>query len=97
MSYFTDNAEHAGVDAERFFKATLFRSGQPLLGLNCLEPGQAQPVHDHADHEKFCLVVEGEGALTVGAAARTAGPGVAASVPRGTGATGRGNCSSRGR
>ena len=71
MSYFADYAEHAGADAGRFFKATLFRSGRLLLGLNCLEPGQAQAVHDHADQDKFYLVLEGEGAFTVGAEAAT--------------------------
>ena len=77
MSYFADYRDHAGATAERFFKATLFRSGRLLLGLNCLEPGQAQAVHDHADQDKFYFVLEGEGAFTVGAEARTAGPGVA--------------------
>ena len=83
MSYFADDVEHAGADVERFFKSTLFRSERLLLGLNCLEPGQAQPVHDHADQDKFCFVVEGEGAFTVGAEARTAGPGVAVWAPAG--------------
>ena len=83
MSYFADYAEHAGADAERFFKATLFRSGRLLLGLNCLEPGQAQAVHDHADQDKFYFVLEGEGAFTVGAEARTAGRGVAVWAPAG--------------
>ncbi|HEV8636903.1 MAG TPA: hypothetical protein VG370_22010, partial [Chloroflexota bacterium] len=43
MSYFADYAEHAGADVERFFKSTLFQSQRLLLGLNCLEPGQAPP------------------------------------------------------
>jgi quercetin dioxygenase-like cupin family protein len=83
VSYFADYAEHAGADAERFFKATLFRSERLLLGLNCLEPGQAQAVHDHADQDKFYFVLEGEGAFTVGAEARTAAPGVAVWAPAG--------------
>jgi quercetin dioxygenase-like cupin family protein len=83
VSYFADYAEHAGTDAERFFKSTLFRSERLLLGLNCLEPGQAQAVHDHADQDKFYFVVEGEGAFTVGAEARTVGQGVAVWAPAG--------------
>jgi mannose-6-phosphate isomerase-like protein (cupin superfamily) len=83
VSYFADYAEHAGTDAERFFKSTLFRSERLLLGLNCLEPGQAQAVHDHADQDKFYFVVEGEGAFTVGAEARTVGRGAAVWAPAG--------------
>jgi len=83
VSYFADYADHAGASAERFFKSTLFRSERLLLGLNCLEPGQAQPVHDHADQDKFYFVVEGEGAFTVGAEARTVARGVAVWAPAG--------------
>ena len=83
MSNFADYRDHAGASAERFFKATLFRSDRLLLGLNCLEPGQAQAAHDHADQDKFYFVVEGEGVFTVGAETRSAGPGLAVWAPAG--------------
>ena len=83
VSYVADYRDHAGASAERFFKSTLFHSGRLLLGLNCLEPGQAQAVHDHADQDKFYFVVEGEGAFTVGAETRSAGPGLAVGAPAG--------------
>ncbi len=58
--------EYIGVKAEKFYKTTLFRSDALLLGLNCLEPGQAQKPHDHADQDKFYFVVEGVGNFWLG-------------------------------
>ena len=43
--------DHVGSRPEKFFKDTLFRSDALLLGLNCLEPGQVQKPHDHADQD----------------------------------------------
>ncbi len=34
-----------------------------MLGLNCLEPGQEQRVHEHEDQDKFYFVLEGEGSF----------------------------------
>jgi len=84
MTHFTDYRAHSGARPDKFYKATLFQSERLLLGLNCLEPGQTQAVHDHADQDKFYFVVEGEGEFVVGEEKRTAGPGVAVWVPAGT-------------
>jgi quercetin dioxygenase-like cupin family protein len=59
-------ADHSGVRRDKFFKSTLFRSDALLLGLNCLEPGQVQPPHDHADQDKFYYVVQGHGRFWLG-------------------------------
>jgi mannose-6-phosphate isomerase-like protein (cupin superfamily) len=83
VSDVADYRDHAGASAERFVKATLFQSGRLLLGLNCLEPGRAQAVHDHADQDKFYVVLEGEGVFTVGDQTRPAGPGLAVWAPAG--------------
>jgi hypothetical protein len=45
VSYVADYLDRAGAGAERFFKSTLVQSERLLLGLNCLEPGQAQAVY----------------------------------------------------
>jgi gentisate 1,2-dioxygenase len=58
--------DHVGSNEEKFYKTTLFRSDALLLGLNCLEPGQIQQPHDHADQDKFYFVVEGEGQFLIG-------------------------------
>lgn len=59
--------DHVGRKAEKFYKTTLFQGQALMIGLNCLEPGQAQSVHDHADQDKFYYVIEGRGLFTIGA------------------------------
>lgn len=66
MAYFTDYRKHVGVHPTKFFKATLFQSPRMLVGMDCLNPGQAQPLHRHAGRDKFYFVIEGEGDFTVG-------------------------------
>lgn len=87
MSNFTHYRDHVGTNAEKFYKATLFQGDHLLVGLNCLEPGQIQPVHDHSDQDKVYVVMEGQGRFTVGATVQDAGPGevvwAAAGVPHG--------------
>ena len=41
-----------------------------LVGMDCLEPGQLQPTHQHAGRDKMYYVIEGEGEFTIGAEAR---------------------------
>jgi quercetin dioxygenase-like cupin family protein len=74
---------HTGVAEEKFFKTTLFQGTELLLGLNCLEPGQVQQPHDHADQDKFYYVVEGHGRFRLGEEHVTAGPGNVVWVPAG--------------
>ena len=83
MSNFLDYRQHMGVNPEKFFKSTLAESPRLLLGLNCLEPGQAQAVHTHADQDKFYFVVEGQGQFTVGDETGQAGPGITVWAPAG--------------
>lgn len=83
MSHFADYRTHVGFRPEKFYKATLFQSPRLLLGLNCLEPGQAQAVHDHAAQDKFYFVVEGQGAFTVGDEARDVSAGGVVWAPAG--------------
>lgn len=66
MSNFTDYRQHMGESAGKFYKSTLFQGDMMLVGINCLEPGQAQAVHDHADQDKVYVVMEGSGRFTVG-------------------------------
>jgi quercetin dioxygenase-like cupin family protein len=66
MSYFQDYRDHVGANPARFFKSTIFQSPRMLVGMDCLEPGQAQPPHQHAGRDKFYFVVEGRGRFTIG-------------------------------
>jgi quercetin dioxygenase-like cupin family protein len=80
-------ASYVGSKPEKFYKATLFQGENVMVGLNCLEPGQVQAVHDHADQDKFYYVIEGTGLFTVGQVVTEAGPGhvvwATAGVPHG--------------
>jgi mannose-6-phosphate isomerase-like protein (cupin superfamily) len=68
---------------EKPFKHTFFQSARLLTGLNCLLPGQAQPIHDHADQDKFYFVLAGCGIFTVGDESRECGPGTLVLAPAG--------------
>jgi mannose-6-phosphate isomerase-like protein (cupin superfamily) len=57
---------HTGIDQKSFYKTTLFRSEDLLLGLNCLAPGQVQAPHQHGDQDKFYYIVEGSGRFWLG-------------------------------
>ena len=83
MSNFCDYHAFTGSHPNKVFKSTLFESGRLLLGLNCLEPDQAQAAHTHADQDKFYYVVEGEGEFTVGGETQRVGPGCAVLAPAG--------------
>lgn len=76
-------AEHTGAREEKFYKTTLFRSDALLLGINCLEPGQVQQPHDHADQDKFYYVVEGEGSFVLGEEQKAAAAGEVVWAPAG--------------
>ena len=75
--------EYIGAQPEKFYKATLFQSEAMLLGLNCLEPGQVQKPHDHADQDKFYYVVAGEGRFWLGEEQVTAVSGQVVWAPSG--------------
>ena len=83
MSDFTHYREHLGARADKHYKATLFQGAQLMVGLNCLEPGQEQPVHEHAGQDKVYSVLEGEGVFTVGTEQRSVGTGAVVWAPAG--------------
>jgi quercetin dioxygenase-like cupin family protein len=83
MSNLKHYGDHVGSNPDKQFKATLFQSGRLMLGLNCLEPGQSQHAHTHADQDKFYLVAEGVGEFVVGDERCEAGAGVVVWAPAG--------------
>jgi quercetin dioxygenase-like cupin family protein len=87
QEYFLSPAERASFRADKPGKVDLFPGSAMFLGLNCFEPGQAQPVHQHAGADKFYLIVSGNARMIVGDETRDAGPGTLiwapADVPHG--------------
>lgn len=65
-TYCRNIREAVGHSERRFHKATLFQGRRLMLGVNCLDQGQSQAVHTHADQDKFYMVREGTGWFTVG-------------------------------
>lgn len=78
-----DYRDHAGSRVDQHFKSTLFQGGHLMVGLNCLEPGQAQHAHRHDAADKFYYVVEGQGLFHVGDETREAGVGTVVWAPAG--------------
>ena len=87
MTNFKNYQAHVGARPDKFFKNTLFQGDLLMVGINCLEPGQVQPVHDHTDQDKVYVVMEGSGRFTVGDDVQEAGTGMVvwaqAGVPHG--------------
>ena len=83
MNHFLNWKEHAGSQAEKFYKTTLWQAEQMLVGLNCLEPDQRQEPHAHQGADKFYFVLEGRGSFTVGDEEREATEGSLVFAPAG--------------
>jgi quercetin dioxygenase-like cupin family protein len=82
-AYFLTVAGQAEFDSARGTKRDLWAGSQLFAGLNCFEPGQSQPVHAHADAEKFYFVVSGKARMCVGSETRVASAGDLVIAPAG--------------
>jgi quercetin dioxygenase-like cupin family protein len=58
--------EAVTFQAVKAAKADLVRGHHLFVGLNCFEPGQSQPVHDHSGTDKFYLVISGKARMIIG-------------------------------
>jgi mannose-6-phosphate isomerase-like protein (cupin superfamily) len=83
MSHFINWHDFEGTQAEKFYKNTLWQGDHLMLGLNCLEPNQGQPVHAHTGADKFYFVLAGRGYFTVGEEQRTVEAGSLVVAPAG--------------
>ncbi len=83
IANFIDWRNFAGANAEKFYKTTLWQGEHVMVGMNCLEPGQVQPVHAHAGADKFYFVLAGRGSFTVGDEQQTAAAGTLVVAPAG--------------
>lgn len=67
----------------RYGKSTLFENEHILVGLNCLQPGQAMEKHAHEVQIRFYMVIEGKGITWVGDEQQETGVGMVIWVPAG--------------
>jgi quercetin dioxygenase-like cupin family protein len=81
--YFIQPLDHVQSRPDKPYKATFFESERLLAGLNCLLPGQRQPLHDHPEQDKFYLVLAGSGRFTVGEITRDCTAGELILAPAG--------------
>ncbi len=73
--HFIDTAASVRFDAAKLNKVNLFETSQMFCDVYCLEPGQAQKIHSHADATKFYYVIEGKATITIGTQKKELGPG----------------------
>src|SRR2546422_10806720 len=70
--------EAAEFQGDKLRKKNLFSSPRMFFDIYCLEPGQEQSAHSHADNDKIYLVLQGQAEVTLGAERRTLRPSEAA-------------------
>jgi quercetin dioxygenase-like cupin family protein len=80
---FLNWSDFTGANPEKFFKNTLWKGEHVMVGVNCLEPNQTQPVHAHDGADKFYFVLEGSGRFTVGEEVKTVESGAVVIAPAG--------------
>lgn len=83
MSHFLNWRDFEGSNAEKFFKTTLWQGEHVMIGLNCLEPNQTQPIHAHTGADKFYFVLSGVGKFSVGDEEQTVEAGTTVVAPAG--------------
>lgn len=81
--FFKDYRAFVSFQQERYGKSTLFENEHILVGLNCLEAGQAMEKHAHEVQCRFYMVLEGKGNVTIGEAQEETETGTVIWVPAG--------------
>jgi len=76
--------DRAEFRPDKMAKVALARTERALLDLYCLEPGQEQAPHAHADQDKVYVLLEGRATVVVGDRRETLEPGEAVVAPAGT-------------
>ena len=83
MSHFLNWHDFEGAAPNKFYKTTLWQGTHVMVGLNCLEPNQVQPVHAHDGADKIYFVLSGSGRFTIGDEQQTASEGMLVVAPAG--------------
>src|SRR5438552_19160794 len=77
-------SEHAKFRPDKMAKIALATTSRAQLDLYCLEPGQDQKPHAHADQDKIYFILEGRGRVVLGDATESVETGEAVVAPAGT-------------
>jgi len=92
--FIRDVAQTASFRPDKMGKSDVAAGKQLFAGLNAFEPGQEHALHAHPGQDKFYLVLEGSGEVTVGEQTETLLAGDAAfaadGVPHSVHNTGQG-------
>jgi len=75
--------DHAKFQTDKMAKIALATTSRTQLDLYCLEPGQSQKAHTHADQDKIYVVLEGRGRFSLDGAESTLESGEAIVAPAG--------------
>ena len=75
--------DHAKFQADKMAKIALATSSRTQLDLYCLEPGQSQKAHTHADQDKIYIAIEGRGRFSLDAVELVLEAGEAIVAPAG--------------
>ncbi len=76
-------AAQARFNSEKMGKANIAQGDHLFTGLNCFEPGQEHAPHVHEGQDKFYVIFEGQGIVTIGDQTEELTAGDAAFVPSG--------------
>ena len=82
-THFYDTAEIAQFSSGKMNKFNLFQSPSMFCDVYCLEPGQSQKNHSHADNDKIYHVLAGTCRVRIDDQTRTLAAGQTAVAPRG--------------
>jgi len=63
--------------SEKMQKINLFATNELFFDVYCLEPGQQQKVHSHAESSKVYVVLEGDGRFHIDGETQSVRPGQA--------------------
>jgi mannose-6-phosphate isomerase-like protein (cupin superfamily) len=80
---FVNVREKLAFRPDKLSKVSLFDVPELFLDVYCLEPGQEQKPHVHAEAAKIYYVLEGEGTFVLGDEQHTLGAGHAVLAPAG--------------
>lgn len=75
---FADTRSVLRFAPDKLQKVNLFETPHMFCDVYCLEPGQSQKPHAHANATKFYFVLEGRARITLGAESRELGAGALA-------------------